>query len=94
MALLTDAQLAAALRHLPEWSRDGDAIRREVVLRDFSAAMAFVNRVAALAEAADHHPDIEIRWNQVTLTLSTHSEGGVTSRDVALAGQIDEAVLS
>jgi 4a-hydroxytetrahydrobiopterin dehydratase len=93
MPVLTDAQLAAALGDLPEWSRDGDAIRREVKLGDFSAAMAFVNRVAALAEAADHHPDIEIRWNRVTLTLSTHSEGGVTPRDLALAGQIDAAVL-
>lgn len=94
MSVLTDAEVATALGNLPEWSRDGDAIRREVTLRDFSAAMAFVNWVAALAEAADHHPDIDIRWNRVTLTLSTHSEGGVTSRDVALARQIDGAALA
>jgi 4a-hydroxytetrahydrobiopterin dehydratase len=90
VSVLTDAQLAAALAALPAWSRAGDAIRREVKLRDFGAAMAFVNRVAALAEAANHHPDIDIRWNRVTFTLSTHSEGGVTAHDVALARQIDE----
>jgi 4a-hydroxytetrahydrobiopterin dehydratase len=93
MAVLTDAEVAAALRDLPDWTRDGDAIRREVELRDFAAAMAFVNRVASLAEAAEHHPDIDIRWNRVALTLSTHSQGGITSRDLALARRIDEAVV-
>lgn len=92
MAILTDAEVAAALRDLPAWTRDGDAIRREVTLRDFGAAMAFVNRVASVAEAANHHPDIDIRWNRVALTLSTHSAGGITSNDVALARRIDEAV--
>jgi 4a-hydroxytetrahydrobiopterin dehydratase len=56
--------------------------------------MAFVNRVAALAEAADHHPDIDIRWNRVMLVLSTHSEGGVTSRDIRLARRIDQAEVA
>jgi 4a-hydroxytetrahydrobiopterin dehydratase len=93
MAVLTDAEVAAALRDLPDWTRDSDTIRREVELRDFAAAMAFVNRVASLAEAAEHHPDIDIRWNRVALTLSTHSEGGITSRDLALARRIDEAVV-
>jgi 4a-hydroxytetrahydrobiopterin dehydratase len=93
MAVLTDAEVAAALRDLSDWTRDGDTIRREVELRDFAAAMAFVNRVASLAEAAEHHPDIDIRWNRVALTLSTHSEGGITSRDLALARRIDEAVV-
>lgn len=92
MAVLTDAEVATALDTLPEWSRDGDAIRREVKLRDFAAAMAFVNQVASLAEAANHHPDIDIRWNRVTLTLSTHSEGGITEQDIALARQIDQAL--
>jgi 4a-hydroxytetrahydrobiopterin dehydratase len=90
MPILTDAEVAAALGDLPDWSREGDAIRREVKLRDFAAAIAFVNRVASVAEAANHHPDIDIRWNRVTLTLSTHSEGGITANDVALARRIDE----
>jgi 4a-hydroxytetrahydrobiopterin dehydratase len=91
MAVLTDAQLTAALEELPDWARDDDAITRTFVLRDFTEAMAFVNRVAELAEAANHHPDIDIRWNRVILVLSTHSEGGVTQRDIALARQIDAA---
>jgi Pterin-4a-carbinolamine dehydratase len=92
MAVLTDAELTTALAELPDWSRHDDAIRRVCKLRDFAAAMAFVNRVAERAEAADHHPDIAISWNRVTLTLSTHSEGGVTRRDIALAKQVDEVV--
>jgi 4a-hydroxytetrahydrobiopterin dehydratase len=74
-----------------EWSRDGDAIVREWKLADFAAAIAFVNRVAEVAERANHHPDILLHgWNRVRLTLSTHSEGGVTDADFALAGEIDE----
>lgn len=72
------------------WSRDGDAIVREWKLADFAAAIAFVNRVAEAAERANHHPDILVHgWNRVRLTLSTHSEGGVTDADFALAGEID-----
>jgi 4a-hydroxytetrahydrobiopterin dehydratase len=74
-----------------EWSRDGDAIVREWKLADFVAAIALVNRVAEVAERANHHPDILLHgWNRVRLTLSTHSEGGVTDADFALAGEIDE----
>jgi 4a-hydroxytetrahydrobiopterin dehydratase len=94
MSVLTDAQLATALDDLSGWSRHADAIRREVRLRDFAAAIAFVNRVASLAEAANHHPDIDIRWNRVILTLSTHSQGGVTEADVALAREIDGTLPS
>ncbi len=94
MAMLTDAQLASALAELPEWANEGAAIRRVVELRDFMAAIALVNRVAELAESANHHPDIDIRWNRVTLVLTTHSEGGVTDLDVALAAQIDAAVAA
>ncbi len=74
------------------WARDGDAIHREFTFKDFAAAMAFVNKVAQAAEAADHHPDIDIRYNRVTMALSTHSEGGVTEKDFALASRIDAAV--
>ncbi len=73
-----------------EWKRDGSAIVREYKLADFAAAIAFVNRVAALAEAANHHPDILVHgWNGVRLELSTHSDGGLTDADFALASQID-----
>ena len=72
------------------WTQDGDALVRDFELRDFAGAMAFVNEVAGLAEEADHHPDILIHgWNKVRLTLSTHSEGGVTDKDHALAERID-----
>ena len=76
-----------------EWSREGDAIVREWKFADFAAAIAFVDRVAELAEAANHHPDILVHgWNQVRLTLSTHSAGGITAADFALAAQIDRLV--
>lgn len=73
-----------------EWSREGDAIVRERKLADFAAAIAFVNAVAELAERANHHPDILVHgWNKVRLELSTHSAGGLTEADLALAAQID-----
>ena len=72
------------------WSQRRDALERDVEFDDFAGAMAFVNRVAAVAEEADHHPDIFIHgWNKVRLTLSTHSEGGLTEADHALARRID-----
>jgi 4a-hydroxytetrahydrobiopterin dehydratase len=71
------------------WERDDDELRTTVTLHDFAAALEFVNAVGAAAEAANHHPDIDIRWNTVTLTLSTHSAGGLTVLDLALAAAID-----
>lgn len=71
------------------WRRDGDVLVKQVELRDFAGALAYVNRVGALAEAADHHPDIDIRFKTVVLRLTTHSAGGLTGRDLALAEQID-----
>jgi 4a-hydroxytetrahydrobiopterin dehydratase len=71
------------------WERDGDEITTTVTLRDFAGALEFVNKVGATAEAANHHPDIDIRWNKVTLTLTTHSSGGLTVLDLALAAAID-----
>ena len=73
----------------PGWKRLDASITRTFEHKDFVAAMAFVNKVAVAAEAAWHHPDIDIRWNKVTLVLSTHSEGGLTQKDFDLARQID-----
>ncbi len=71
------------------WERVGDELVKRVVKRDFAGALAYVNAVGAAAEAANHHPDIDIRWNTVTLVLTTHSEGGLTLLDLGLAGAID-----
>ena len=90
--LLTDTQIGEALERLPEWRRDGDTIEREAQLESFSHAIAVVNRVAEIAESVNHHPDIDIRWRTLTFRLSTHSHGGLTAKDVSLAGQIDEVV--
>jgi len=90
MATLSDDQVAAGLNGR-EWRRDGDAIVRDWKFSDFREAMAFVNRVADAAEAANHHPDILVHgWNRVRLTLSTHSEGGITQADLDMAARIDE----
>jgi 4a-hydroxytetrahydrobiopterin dehydratase len=94
MSVLSDAQIASGLEALDGWARAGrDAIERDLQFADFAAAIAFVDRVAALAEQANHHPDILVHgWNKVRLTLSTHSQGGLTDADFALARQIDSAV--
>ena len=87
--LLTDEEVAAGLQG-GEWRRDGGAIVRDLKFKDFAEAMAYVNRVAEAAEDANHHPDILVHgWNQVRLTLSTHSAGGLTRNDVEMAGRID-----
>jgi 4a-hydroxytetrahydrobiopterin dehydratase len=90
MSVLTDAEIEQRLAD-GRWRREGEgAIAREWKLADFQAAIAFINRVAELAEAANHHPDILLHgWNKVRLTLSTHSEGGLTASDFELASQID-----
>lgn len=72
-----------------DWERDGESIRRTFVFRDFSESMGFVTRVAMASDVADHHPDIDIRWNKVTLVLSTHSEGALTAKDLSLADSFD-----
>lgn len=78
-----------------EWRLEGEAIVRELRFEDFAAAIAFVNRVAAAAEQAGHHPDILVHgWNRVRLTLSTHSAGGVTGSDLELAARLDVLVSS
>jgi 4a-hydroxytetrahydrobiopterin dehydratase len=89
--LLTDTEVTARLLDLPDWGRaEGEepAITATYQLEDFADALAFVNAVGAEAEAMDHHPDIDIRWNTVTLVLSTHSAGGLTAKDFELASKI------
>ena len=88
MDLLTEDDVTARLAGLAGWTRQGDSIVHVATLGDFSAAMRYVSAVADLAESQNHHPDILIQWNKVTLTLSTHSAGGLTARDFGLAGQI------
>ena len=91
MAKLTDAETSQRLRALPEWRREGDAIRRSFTFGKFADGIRFVDRVAAAADAMDHHPDIDIRYTTITMTLSTHSAGGLTARDFDLAAKIDAA---
>jgi 4a-hydroxytetrahydrobiopterin dehydratase len=82
---MTDAEVKAGLTALPDWNEVGGELQRTFQFADFVAAMGFVNRVADAAEAACHHPDILIRYNKVTLTLSTHDAGGITAKDFDLA---------
>ena len=89
MAKLKAAAIKSALATVPEWRRTGAMISRTFQFKNFVAAMKFVNRVAKLAERAWHHPDIDIRWNKVTLALTTHSEGGLTENDFKLARKFD-----
>jgi 4a-hydroxytetrahydrobiopterin dehydratase len=89
MAVLTDAEIQQALSSLHGWQRNGKAIQRVFRFPDFKAAMQFVNKVADAAEQANHHPDIDIRYNTVTMALVSHDAGGVTQRDVKMAGVID-----
>jgi 4a-hydroxytetrahydrobiopterin dehydratase len=89
MELLDDNAVETALKELPGWRRDGDRITKTFELDGFESAINFVTRVADAAEAAEHHPDIDIRWNKVTLTLSTHSAGGLTERDISLARRVE-----
>ncbi|MFD6952119.1 pterin-4-alpha-carbinolamine dehydratase [Nocardiopsis sp. TSRI0078] len=91
---LTEDQVRDGLARLTDWELDPDvpAIHRTVRLPDFAAAIALVNEIAQAAEQADHHPDIDIRYNTLHLALSTHSEGAVTDKDMALAARVDELV--
>ena len=89
MSLMSDADVDVRLGQLPGWQREGQRIRRVYTFAGFKEAMAFVNRVADLAEQADHHPDILVEYARVTLTLSSHDVGGLTARDLRLAEKID-----
>ena len=88
MELLTDDQITAELAESPGWTLEDGQITRTVQRKDFKDAMIFVGAVAFHAEEANHHPDILIRWNKVTLTLSTHSAGGLTAADFSMARRI------
>lgn len=90
MAVLTDSEIQKALGSLPGWQRNGIAIQRIFEFPDFRAAMQFVNKIADAAEQANHHPDIDIRYNKVTMALVSHDSGGVTSRDVRMAEKINQ----
>ena len=90
--LLDDDAVTAALRDLPGWTREGDALVLVAQLPSFPAAITVVDRVAEIAEGRDHHPDIDIRWRTLTFRCSTHSAGGITDLDTALAGAISEQV--
>jgi 4a-hydroxytetrahydrobiopterin dehydratase len=87
---LDESQILAGLGRLPQWSRNDQVISRTYEFADFLEAMKFVNAVAGIAEATQHHPDIDIRWNKVTLALTTHDAGGLTEKDFALAQRCDE----
>ncbi len=89
MAKLSPAQIKAALPSVPQWRRKASVISRTFEFKDFVVAMKFVNAVAKAAEKAWHHPDIDIRWNKVTLALTTHDTGGLTDKDFALAAKFD-----
>lgn len=95
MPLLTDREIDRALETLPGWTREGDALRRQFTFASFPDAVAFVNRLVPHAERADHHPDLTISYRRVTVSYSTHSEGGITGKDVAGARMADvEAATS
>src|SRR5206468_4201557 len=86
---LDPAEVQRRLASLPGWTLEGVTIGKTFRFPSFAAAIAFVDKVAVIADAADHHPDIAIRYDRVTLTLSTHSAGGLTERDFALAAEIE-----
>jgi len=88
MSLLTESQISDELATVPAWTRDGNSITTVTERSDFRDALLYLGAVAYLAETASHHPDITIQWNKVTLVLSTHSAGGLTVSDFALARQI------
>ena len=90
---MDEAKINATLASLPNWQRTGDVISRTYEFKDFLVAMKFVNAVAQLAEQVQHHPDIDIRWNKVTLALTTHDAGGLTEKDFVLARECDAQSL-
>ena len=92
--LLTAEALQSFLAEHPGWKHEAGMIRRTYEAPSFLEGIAFVERVARAAEAADHHPDIDIRWRTLTFVLATHSAGGVTEKDLGLAARIDEIVRS
>ena len=93
MSLLAPEVVKERLRALPEWTLEGQGMARRYKFPDFAAAMVFVNKVAAEAEKVDHHPDIDIRYNQVKLGLISHDQGGLTERDIKMAHTLNSVSL-
>ena len=91
MALLSENKIAQRLSGLKDWTQEGSQIVRQYKFKNFVESMGFVTKVAMLAERVDHHPDILIEYSKVKITLSTHSEGGLTEKDFNLASQIEDA---
>ena len=89
MSVLSAEMVEEGLRSLPQWKFDGKEIVRRYEFADFAAAMAFVNQVAEKAEAAGHHPDVDIRYNKVRLALVSHDQGGITQKDLKMARELD-----
>ena len=89
MPRLSEEELGTRLQGLEGWERDGDSLRREFKFEDFAGSVEFVNRIAPVADEMNHHPDLSISWNTVVVSLSTHSEGGLTEADFELASRID-----
>lgn len=89
MALLSDSEVQERLAHLSGWERSGDAIRKDFKRDDFVGSVEFVRSLVEPAEGMNHHPDLAISWDRVTVTISTHSEGGLTAADFELAAKID-----
>jgi len=90
MPLVNPSEIACSLVKIPSWNLDGLVIRRTYQFHDFAEAMHFVNWVAQVAEDSNHHPDIDIRWNRVTLALTTHDQGGLTNLDFEMAARCDK----
>ena len=91
MAVLDDAEIDERLGRLADgWERDGDTIKRTFKFDDFRGSIDFINRITPVADGMNHHPDLSVSWNTVTVSLTTHSQMGVTENDFALAAQIDE----
>jgi 4a-hydroxytetrahydrobiopterin dehydratase len=89
MALLDDEEIRSRLEGLEGWERAGDVIRKQFKLDDFVGSIRFVDSLVEPAEEMGHHPDLDISWNRVTVSLSTHSQGGLTGADLELAERID-----
>jgi 4a-hydroxytetrahydrobiopterin dehydratase len=93
MPKLSDAQIASELKSLPGWEYQEDSLRKLFRFKEFMDGIHFIGRVAEMAEAADHHPDIHVNYTRVTFICSTHSDGGVTEKDTRLARQIEQAFM-
>lgn len=90
MSLLSDAEISDELTSLTGWEKHENTITKVFKTKNYVDTIGFVNKIALLSERADHHPDLFVQYSKVTITLSTHSEGGITQKDIKLAGEIEE----